>query len=900
VTGKHRRPDDAPPDAEYAVAGPADFDSPATLPVGTSSSTSATGGARLNGGDGSPFPGRQVFYEDLRTMSAMCEISPSGCWLAPSNAPVSCRALGDCRDVRDLPALAPHRWNWMVANGYAANPLPGKVLQVKRRCSGTTCCNPDHLFPGAPNGSELSAIQVAELANAPASSRAEVKGHPRGSNVIQQSEPTAGGADVVGAVDVVRHAQTGPSVPPPRDVIATQAPAAVDLTADSRANPHRIRHGYAMWIAETSPVLKDVATALALAVHPWPEFSLDQCVVDAIVAELLPIANLRHPDVCEVGIDRLLRLVAAVSEQGRPELACRYQDAAEAINRAAPRATETAAYPLVADPLGLGPLSAPRQENNGDNTGMIASAFGSQDELIVSVESVGPLLLNILIAGTDDLGVMLGGQSLGIALHAIVRQCAELEVLNHLGDHLRSLSDRSRQIVIERNLSLEPSPTLDALGQRFGVTRERIRQVSTKEIDTITECYGAQLQELSSSVLAPLRKKLVPTARLLDALRSLIDSSDESTPAIIALLNSESSWTHEHGWSFTTSQTGLLAASVDALLENADGYGSVAVDDVQHYLLDHFLRPDDLEAYVSEQLGWVVVGNRWSLRGSKRNRVATALRAIGRPATKGEIATAAGIKEAGQISSILGTIPDVVRADKDRWAFAGWVDDPYDGIVREIEQRIDEYGGAAPLAILLDEIPSQFGVSESSVRTYIATDAFVAERGLVRRNTEEYEAREPSRQSNAVYVDGSWGQRVHVHDRHFLGYSIAVSFDVAFANGIRPGDNLLLPVVGRDDYASVIWQRHNPSRTIHVGRLSHALTDIGCSVGDEIVVVPESQRVRLLTDFVRKSVSPALIENELDVAFPPVSNAHARAASSDPGSPTAAVNDPLFHLLGDD
>jgi transcriptional regulator with XRE-family HTH domain len=98
---------------------------------------------------------RLVLRDDLASVKAHCSVDDAGCWIAPTANPVACRAHDDDRQAADLPQLAFHRWMWMVAHGYASKPLPGKVLQVRRQCGKSTCCNPAHLFLSTVDGTEV-------------------------------------------------------------------------------------------------------------------------------------------------------------------------------------------------------------------------------------------------------------------------------------------------------------------------------------------------------------------------------------------------------------------------------------------------------------------------------------------------------------------------------------------------------------------------------------------------------------------------------------------------------------------------------------------------------------------------------------------------------------------------
>jgi hypothetical protein len=104
-----------------------------------------------------------VVGADLSDVAAVCDIRANGCWLAPTNKSIRCRSNNDGRGVLDLPKMALHRWAWMVDNGLTQQPIPTYLVQIRRRCTGTTCCNPTHLYAASPGGQELTRIEVACL-----------------------------------------------------------------------------------------------------------------------------------------------------------------------------------------------------------------------------------------------------------------------------------------------------------------------------------------------------------------------------------------------------------------------------------------------------------------------------------------------------------------------------------------------------------------------------------------------------------------------------------------------------------------------------------------------------------------------------------------------------------------
>ena len=187
-------------------------------------------------------------------------------------------------------------------------------------------------------------------------------------------------------------------------------------------------------------------------------------------------------------------------------------------------------------------------------------------------------------------------------------------------------------------------------------------------------------------------------------------------------------------------------------LSRAAADAAKEVNDLAHQLVDDegLVDLDAVRAALAERwhdslddlirwIGWSRLSGRIALRATVRARTKAALLKIGAPATKAELATESGLTER-QVAGALSNIESVARADKLRWGVREWIEDVYEGISAEIIQRIEEDGGTTPLNRVLDELPRRFGVSENSVRAYVATPEFVLEDGQIRlrREHEEY------------------------------------------------------------------------------------------------------------------------------------------------------------------
>ena len=79
------------------------------------------------------------------------------------------------------------------------------------------------------------------------------------------------------------------------------------------------------------------------------------------------------------------------------------------------------------------------------------------------------------------------------------------------------------------------------------------------------------------------------------------------------------------------------------------------------------------------------------------------------------------------------------------------------------------------------------------------------------------------------------------------GYSFQLSSHVAWANGVRPADSLLVPVNGSLSHAaSVIWRTTSVAGNVEVGRLREWLAERRIGPGAELLVCPAPDTVTIL------------------------------------------------------
>jgi RNA polymerase sigma-32 factor len=87
---------------------------------------------------------------------------------------------------------------------------------------------------------------------------------------------------------------------------------------------------------------------------------------------------------------------------------------------------------------------------------------------------------------------------------SIIVEADELALRRRLlGQALEKLNDRERQILLERRLTDEPA-TLEVLGERYDVSRERIRQIEARAFEKLQKAVLNAAQALRKPVGQPL------------------------------------------------------------------------------------------------------------------------------------------------------------------------------------------------------------------------------------------------------------------------------------------------------------------------------------------------------------------------------------------------------------
>ncbi|MCY4424517.1 MAG: hypothetical protein OXC06_15760 [Acidimicrobiaceae bacterium] len=305
---------------------------------------------------------------------------------------------------------------------------------------------------------------------------------------------------------------------------------------------------------------------------------------------------------------------------------------------------------------------------------------------------------------------------------------------------LAQMSETQQLVILKRVVPNVPV-TLEVLGRATGLSRERVRQLDKQARAALEEAAGRTLGLLR--LIASQRLGAVTTAPGIDdVVGELLPQPDDearlnSLMVARRMLRSKLDYECREGLCLSRAAADAAKGLNDVARQLVDDEGLLDLDTVRAALAEQW--HDSLDDLI-RWIGWPRVSGQIALRTTARARTKAALLKIGAPATKAELATESGLTER-QVAGALSNIESVARADKLRWGLREWIDDAYDGISAEIIQRIEEDGGSTPLNRVLDELPRKFGVSENSVRAYMATPKFVIEEGRIRLRGEHEEYR---------------------------------------------------------------------------------------------------------------------------------------------------------------
>ncbi|MBW3080156.1 sigma factor-like helix-turn-helix DNA-binding protein [Bifidobacterium saguinibicoloris] len=300
---------------------------------------------------------------------------------------------------------------------------------------------------------------------------------------------------------------------------------------------------------------------------------------------------------------------------------------------------------------------------------------------------------------------------------------------------ISSFDERDYSIFEQRFMREQPVP-MDQVGERFGVSRERIRQIEgqlRQRIEPVFKEFDIEAR------LDALFTEQTPFMRL-DQANKAVPELGESLPGVqIPDLWVIRSFTRRRfeildGWIASPTVEAARKAFQETMASIADGRGIVPAAGfaawTNRYAGD---RSSETMHEWAVYCGFMFHEGDLILGRTQKSRAEAILDIEGRPMSTDElIALVEPDAEVRTFKKMLYSNDAIMRVDSHQWGLRSWGMKEFVSIRRAIEDLIREHGGVVPYQEMIDEVSRTCSVSASGVASRAARSPFVVADGVVR------------------------------------------------------------------------------------------------------------------------------------------------------------------------
>lgn len=375
------------------------------------------------------------------------------------------------------------------------------------------------------------------------------------------------------------------------------------------------------------------------------------------------------------------------------------------------------------------------------------------------------------------------------------------DILTGAEREIQHITDQDERFPVILNRRFLDGATLAELGQQFGVSRERVRQLENALLAALADA-GPNCEILRTglfhryaplALISQLRNDMpglftVPngmSAPLLN-LVSLTGTAGAAVP--------QAQWSIDGEWFIAHGFEDKFTTVVEQL---TDDFGIAPLSELAATL---GIPEEIVREWIAQRTMYKIFeGHLFTKVTSVSDRAVALLAHRGKPMHIDAIAAVITDRNSRGIDGRLALDPRTKRCAPGTWALAQWELEEWTTIADYISRRIDDAVAQGQDGVLLDDViagATAFGVSENSVRTFAAGGEFVVEDGYVRkRSDEEMEPIDatPEESRNLYLRDGQWCLLLTINRDHMRGSGSAIPAGIAGMYGLGYGEEKLLP-----------------------------------------------------------------------------------------------------------
>ena len=375
------------------------------------------------------------------------------------------------------------------------------------------------------------------------------------------------------------------------------------------------------------------------------------------------------------------------------------------------------------------------------------------------------------------------------------------DILTGAEREIQHITDQDERFPVILNRRLLDGATLAELGQQFGVSRERVRQLENALLAALADA-GPNCEILRTGLFhryAPLAL----ISQLRNEMPGLFTVPDWMSAPLLNLINltgtagaavPQAQWGIDGEWFIVTGFEDKITTAVEQL---TDDFGIAPLSELAATL---GIPEEIVREWIAERTMYKIFeGHLFTKVTSVSDRAVALLAHRGKPMHIDDIAAVITDRNSRGIDGRLALDPRTKRCAPGTWALAQWELEEWTTIADYISRRIDDAVAQGQDGVLLDDViagATAFGVSENSVRTFAAGGEFVVEDGYVRkRSDEEMEPIDatPEESRNLYLRDGQWCLLLTINRDHMRGSGSAIPAGIAGMYGLGYGEEKLLP-----------------------------------------------------------------------------------------------------------